>query len=323
MASVFVARMLALPKRARSVVTRMLPVPLVSVAPTDPRSWIALAHKSFDELPEATRDLIRNHSLDLNSSVIAFFRNDIRKSAGERLTALSKQKIAPAVIAEAIDEIIRRKTILQCAYAHRAGGYFANAENYIKVQWEQVIWPIIRSEDFQNTLEIGCGHGRNTEYLRRYAETIDLVDVNPSCIEACRVRFGNSSQNSQNCIFRYHLTDGDGLPDIPDQSISFVYSWDSMVHFDKLVVRDYVNEVARVLRPDGTAFLHHSNFGALAPNSDWANNHGNRSDMTAELMKQYAYSAGLTVKFQRLSGMSDGWGMDDLDCLSLLQKPTA
>jgi hypothetical protein len=43
--------------------------------------------------------------------------------------------------------------------------------------------------------------------------------------------------------------------------------------------------------------------------------------MTAELMRQYAEEAGLKVKFQRLSGTADGWGIDDLDCLSLLAKP--
>jgi hypothetical protein len=42
--------------------------------------------------------------------------------------------------------------------------------------------------------------------------------------------------------------------------------------------------------------------------------------MTAELMREYAQDAGLTVKFQRLSGTADGWGIDDLDCLSLLAK---
>ena len=58
---------------------------------------------------------------------------------------------------------------------------------------------------------------------------------------------------------------------------------------------------------------------ALA-DSDWAKNHGNRSDMTAESMRDFAAEAGLSIKFQRLSGRGDGWGMDDLDCLSLLKK---
>jgi hypothetical protein len=95
-----------------------------------------------------------------------------------------------------------------------------------------------------------------------------------------------------------------------------------MVHFDKLVVKDYVREISRVLRREGTAFLHHSNLGSIFPNSNWTKNHGSRSNMSAELMSTFARETGLTVKFQRLSGKGDGWGMDDLDCLSLLKKPS-
>ncbi len=184
-------------------------------------------------------------------------------------------------------------------------------------QWDQTIWPIVKDEDFTHVLDLACGHGRNTEMLRHHASTIDLVDVNGDCLETSRQRFGASVRD---CRFRYHLTDGNGLPGIPDNSISLVYSWDSMVHFDKLTVRSYMTEIARVLESGGSAFLHTSNYGALAPNSDWTKNHGNRSDMTAGLLKQFAEEAGLTVKFQRLSGKDDGRSIDDLDCLTLLAK---
>jgi hypothetical protein len=93
-----------------------------------------------------------------------------------------------------------------------------------------------------------------------------------------------------------------------------------MVHFDKRVVREYVGEINRVLRPGGSAFLHHSNFGSFAPDSDWSKNHGSRSNMTADLMKEYTSEMGLKMKFQRLSGTGDGWGMDNLDCISLIEK---
>ena len=81
-----------------------------------------------------------------------------------------------------------------------------------------------------------------------------------------------------------------------------------------------VANVARVLQRGGSAFLHTSNYGALAPDSDWTKNHGNRSDMTADLLRQFSESAGLMVKFQRLSGKDDGRSIDDLDCLTLLSK---
>jgi hypothetical protein len=86
-------------------------------------------------------------------------------------------------------------------------------------------------------------------------------------------------------------------------------------------VRDYVAEIARVLRSGGSAFLHHSNYGAVSPDSDWASNPGTRSDMSAELMRDYAIACDLAVASQHIQGRAEGWGLDELDCVSILQKP--
>ena len=257
-----------------------------------------------------------HHNLHETSHAVNYFDGEIEQAAGARLRQLAVNPDSPATAA-AIDEIIRWLTIKQCAHAHREGLYFEHAEPHMARQWNDVIWPVIKNEDHTHTLELACGHGRNTEFLRRFARTIDLVDVNESCVEACRQRFGSEKDG---CVFRYHVTSGMILP-VGDETVTFGYSWDSMVHFDKLVVQDYVREFARVLKPGGTAFLHHSNYGEVAPNSNWASNHGNRSDMTAGLMRDYARQSGLSMKFQRLSGLADGWGIEDLDCLSLLRKP--
>ena len=314
--SVFEAKLKAAPRRLLSQIRRRMPPPSISSAPRNPRAWIALARERFSSLPPKTQVLMNHHDLVPDSATIAFFQSYVEKEAGQKLQSLSTNP-TPAAIAEAIDEIIRWVTVAQCAHAHRAGLYFVHAEEFMPLQWERTIWPIIKDEDFGSTLELACGHGRNTEFLRRHAVSIDLVDVNQVCIDACEKRFGAEKDG---CAFRYHVTTGNSLP-VPGGSISFVYTWDSMVHFDKLVVRDYVQEVLRVLKPGGSAFLHHSNYGTVAPDSNWIKNHGSRSDMTAELMRQYAEEAGLKVKFQRLSGTADGWGIDDLDCLSLLAKP--
>jgi SAM-dependent methyltransferase len=315
--SVLAARLRAVPRHLRAMGTGLLPVPSVDKEPANPLAWIGLANRRVAELGSSTRDLMENYELRPGSYQVRLFLPEISAGSADTLAGLHRDGVSPSTIAAAIDEIIRWQTIAQCAYAHRAGSYFDVAEPVIGRQWDQTIWPIICDEDFSNTLDLACGHGRNTEMLRKSAQTIDLVDVNASCIEFCRRRFGD--QNDQ-CRFRYHLTDGNGLPAIGDETITFVYSWVSMVHFDKLVIRNYLFEIARVLRSGGSAFLHHSNYGVFAPNSDWTKNHGSRSDMTASLMREYADDARLKVKFQRLSGTTDGWGMDDLDCLTLLQK---
>src|SRR5258708_19229556 len=114
---------------------------------------------------------------------IAFFKSDIEKGAGAKLQSLAVNP-TPAAIVEAIDEIIRWVTVSQCAHAHRAGLYFAHAEEFMPLQWERTIWPIIKDENFESTLELASGHGRHTEYLRPYAKSIDIIDVNQNSIDA-------------------------------------------------------------------------------------------------------------------------------------------
>ena len=290
--------------------------PSLRSQPESAVAWVVHARHILPALPEQTRTLIKHHDLHQGGHAITYCENDIVKEAGEKLRQLASNPDAGGTAA-AIEEIVRWLTVKQCAQAHSEGLYFAHAESHMAKQWNDIIWSIIKDADFAHTVELACGHGRNTEFLRRLAKTVDLVDVNQSCIEACRQRFGSEKDG---CSFRYHVTSGNVLP-VGDATMTFGYSWDSMVHFDKLVVQDYVREFARVLKSGGTAFLHHSNYGAVAPDSSWTKNHGNRSDMTAELMRDYAQQSGLTIKFQRLSGTADGWGIDRLDCLSLLQKP--
>jgi hypothetical protein len=285
--------------------------------PQSPLTWIRWA-RAYGGAPAAAIDIY-----DLKLSDWRFLRHypEIKRRCAAKLREFAGRAARPDLetVASAIAEIIRWKTIIQCRHAHRAaGGYFVEAEAYMGWQWQEIIWPIIKHSDFRCTLELACGHGRNTEHLCLHASELHLVDVNESCLAACRARFG--SQRGA-CRFHYHRTEGAELRSIEDRSITFGYSWDSMVHFDKLVMRDYVLELARVLTLGGTAFLHHSNLGAALPDSNWFHNHGSRSNMSAELMRAYAADAGLKVQFQRLSGTADGWGMEDLDCLSVLERP--
>ena len=52
------------------------------------------------------------------------------------------------------------------------------------------------------------------------------------------------------------------LPMVEDQSIDFAFSFDSLVHVESDVLMGYLAELARTLKPEGVAFLHHSNYGS-------------------------------------------------------------
>jgi ubiquinone/menaquinone biosynthesis C-methylase UbiE len=197
---------------------------------------------------------------------------------------------------------------------HLRTPYFEGAERVMDAQWAKVIRPRIEGSDFRVTLDLACGYGRNAAKLRPLCREMHLVDVNQHCIEACRARFAAEP----GAVMHYWVNDGCSLPFIPDGAVTFVYSWDAMVHFDTLVVEKYIHEFARIMTPGGRGFIHHSNFGSTSPNSEWLENPHWRSNTSREDVARYCQEAGLEIVRQDLHD----WGAArDLDCLSLFRKP--
>jgi SAM-dependent methyltransferase len=123
-------------------------------------------------------------------------------------------------------------------------------------QWYGSILPRIRHFlPAQRILEIAPGFGRWTQFLLNYCDGLIGVDLAPKCVDACQKRF-----EGQNAIFA--VNDGQTLPMVADASIDFVFSYDSLVHVESETLASYLTELARILKPDGLAFLHHSNYGA-------------------------------------------------------------
>jgi SAM-dependent methyltransferase len=104
-------------------------------------------------------------------------------------------------------------------------------------------------------LEIACGYGRWSDFLKDMCERFVAIDISNECVEACRKRFAQSQH------MEFHVTDGKSLDMIPDASIDFVFSFDSLVHADKAVLEAYISQLPRILKEDGVAFVHHSNLG--------------------------------------------------------------
>jgi hypothetical protein len=48
---------------------------------------------------------------------------------------------------------------------------------------------------------------------------------------------------------------------VPDDSIDFVFSFDSLVHAEADVMQAYLNQLVRKLKLNGVGFIHHSNIG--------------------------------------------------------------
>lgn len=124
------------------------------------------------------------------------------------------------------------------------------------MQWHGTILP--RIHNFIPTdriLEIACGYGRWTQFLKNMCRNLAIVDLSEECIHACRQRFSGCSH------IEYHLNDGKSLHMVSDASVDFVFSFDSLVHADESILKAYISQLPRILKDEGVAFIHHSNLG--------------------------------------------------------------
>jgi SAM-dependent methyltransferase len=178
-------------------------------------------------------------------------------------------------------------------------------------------------------LEIAPGFGRWTRYLKQFTSDYVGVDVAEEAVTACNREFPD---------LKFFHNNGFSLPMVGDRSISFCFSYDSLVHANRDVMKGYITELDRILTDQGAAFLHHSNLGAykgtlqmrkafaaflpstrmrrrlkLSPETHWRD-----PDVTAELVRDHCASLGLSCRQELISWIDT----DDLqiDCLSLITR---
>jgi len=188
--------------------------------------------------------------------------------------------------------------------------YYDIAEPDMEWQWETLIWPMIQGLDFSGVIDLAAGHGRNSVRLREHAGCLFIVDINQECIDYCKKRFQGDERIS------YLKTNGVSLNGIRDNSISLVYSFDSMVHFHIEMIKEYLKEFYRVLKVGGHCFCHHSNYMGN-PGGDFTKSPHWRNFMSKELFAHYSVMAGLEVVEQKVID----WSYPELDCLSVVRKP--
>ena len=126
-------------------------------------------------------------------------------------------------------------------------------------QWSASILPRIQQFIPTGTiLEIASGYGRWTHFLVSQCDRLTGVDLNPECVKACQQRF------AANAVASFFVTDGTSLAMIPDDSIDFVFSFDSLVHAEADVIEAYLRQLASKMKPDAVGFIHHSNLGVYS-----------------------------------------------------------
>ena len=179
-----------------------------------------------------------------------------------------------------------------CAYWQDGYDWRRGGEEWTpSAEWKRSLTALIRERAPRQgaILEIGPGAGRWTEALQKLAGALTVVDVSRTSIEACRARLAGSDN------VRYLVNDGRTLPDIPDDSIDFIWSFDTFVHVSPEDTAAYAGEFRRVLRRGGRGIVHHPASGGLRG--------GFRSRMTSDAFMSLLRSTGLVPLEQ-----FDSWG---------------
>jgi hypothetical protein len=187
--------------------------------------------------------------------------------------------------------------------------YYKPAEQTMDGQWQYVQSFLSKhSIDYTTTLELSCGHGRNSKQLSELAKNLVLVDVVPENILFCRNRFPNEP-------WRFVINNGFDLREISNNSISFVYCFEAAVHFDLEIILSYIKEFRRVMTPGAFGFVHHSNVTAN-PGKDWKTHSAGRNFMSKEIFAHLCIHNRLEIVDQHVFHQ----GGPEADCFSLFRK---
>jgi ubiquinone/menaquinone biosynthesis C-methylase UbiE len=256
-----------------------------------------------DEVRGATVDRVRRDPPPLWPSAAARAR-ELARTLGKPYVALAAARVGAAHVADRLEHALLaiegRRGVLGPAHERHAEHSAArNREVWTNYDWQtkgeewsaspewkaalvaEVLEPYM--PEGGTILEIGPGAGRWSEVLRNRAAKLIVVDVAERALELTRERLGADGDVT------YVRSSGSTLPGVPDSSVDAVWSFDVFVHIAPPDVASYLAEIGRVLRPGGTAVIHHS--GERDPRF-W------RAPMSARLFAGLARERGFEVERQ-------------------------
>ena len=204
----------------------------------------------------------------------------------------------------------------------RGGDEWSEGWGTAHAQWVGCLLPRVFPFLKGRILEIAPGHGRWTQFLQAHCTSLIGVDLAHSCVKRCTERFSHCPN------LEFRVNDGLTFPMIENGSIDFAFSFDSLVHAEADVMASYVNELTRVLKPGGVAFLHHSNLDAVRHRSVLdkvkrrlssvpLNYHWRALSMSAEKMRTFVERAGMMCVQQEIIPWGTGWPLM-IDCMSTI-----
>ena len=123
---------------------------------------------------------------------------------------------------------------------------------FVRDRW---VLPYVQSS--HTGLEIGPGGGRWTRYLLGFRE-LYAVDYHEELLYELKKKF-----NKPNIVFIKN--NGADFPSVPDQSVDFLPSFGVFVHLDAPIIKEYLHNMRRILRPTANAVIKYSDKPRLWP----------------------------------------------------------
>jgi hypothetical protein len=140
------------------------------------------------------------------------------------------------------------------------------------------------------------------------------MDLSAACIDACRDRFAGYPHA------RFIQNDGLSLPDVPDNSVDLIFSYDSLVHSEIEVLQQYIPQIIEKLLAGGLAFIHHSNLLAITGNPKASSAHHRAGSVSARHVAALVVESGGQVLLQE----SISWGTETMDdCITVFGRAAA
>ncbi len=124
-----------------------------------------------------------------------------------------------------------------------------------KVYGEEDLWFLPRLEltGSEKVLEIGCGYGQWMIPLSKHCGMVVGVDLHPSLWHKASEKFRDHLGDDHNCSML--LSNGRSLP-FEDDQFQRVYCISVFQHITRSLVKGYLKETTRVLKPGGLALFH-------------------------------------------------------------------
>lgn len=197
--------------------------------------------------------------------------------------------------------------------AWKVSPYYEDAEKWMHVFWSDrsVFVPFFQHLDLTSVIELACGHGRHAEQIAARAGKLLMMDIHEENIRISRQRLAKFPH------VMAMTNNGFDFQPVADASVTSIFCYDAMVHFEPELVDSYLRDTVRVLRPGGRAFFHHSNYTG-SRDQHYAHNPAQRNVMGQGEFQLLALTHGLVVLRSQVIPWAN---IPAIDCLTLVEKP--